>query len=201
MKAGSTGKYLNRPAGAVLGEECDTFKIRGETDRFAVKDGISYHNTSPSPDRKERDGDTGTLKKKYAGEKSIEWDDEHDNFGSLSRADVMITDFSGVIFDYAFIFAKPVIYTDTGLDTAPYDAAWLEEPVWRLKVLPQLGEELQEKDFDSIKELIDKVLADDHYQAGRKSLSEMAWQKKGKAAQNVADYISARKEDKDGAGK
>ncbi len=141
------------------------------------------------------------LKKKYSDEKCIEWDEEHDNFGSLSRADVMITDFSGVIFDFAFIFDKPVIYADTKLDTAPYDAAWLDEPVWRLKVLPQLGEELQEDDFERIKELINKVLADDHYQAGRKSLSEMAWQKKGKAAQNVADYILARKGDKDGAGK
>lgn len=134
------------------------------------------------------------LKKKYGDSRSVEWDEEHDNFDSLSRADVMISDFSGVIFDYAFVFDKPVIYADTGLDTSPYDAAWLDEQVWRLKVLPELGVQLRETDFERIKELIDEVIGDDHYQAGRKRLSDIAWQKKGKAAQNVTDYILAQKE-------
>jgi len=137
------------------------------------------------------------LKEKYNAEKKIEWDFDHDNFKSLSRADIMITDFSGVIFDYAFIFDKPVIYADTDFDTAPYDAAWLDEPVWRLRILPELGEQLNEDVFGKLKEFIDKVISDDHYQEGRQKLSSMAWQEKGKAAINVADYLSAQMEVQD----
>jgi hypothetical protein len=38
------------------------------------------------------------------------WDYESDNIYSLSKADIMISDFSGIIFDYVFLMDKPVIY-------------------------------------------------------------------------------------------
>ena len=51
----------------------------------------------------------------------------------------MISDFSGVIFDYAFIFRRPVIYADTSFDPSPYDACWLkDEPIWSFEILPKV---------------------------------------------------------------
>ena len=129
------------------------------------------------------------LLKKYGECEQIEWDESNDNFASLNRADVMITDYSGVIFDYALIFNKPVIFADTELNTDPYDAAWIDEPVWRIQILDDLGIRLDENDFGKMKEVIDNLINDDHYQAGREKIRDVAWQNRGHAAEAVADYL------------
>jgi CDP-glycerol glycerophosphotransferase (TagB/SpsB family) len=59
----------------------------------------------------------------------------------------MISDFSGVIFDYSLVFDRPVIYADTSFDKSPYDAAWLDEPLWTFRILPSLGIPLKKEDF------------------------------------------------------
>ena len=62
----------------------------------------------------------------------IEWNFDNDNFNILNRADLLISDFSGVIYDFSLIFNKPIIYADTNFDTLPYDADWLDEQIWSL---------------------------------------------------------------------
>ena len=57
----------------------------------------------------------------------------------LRRSDIMISDFSGVIFDFALVYDKPVIYADTEFDKSPYDAWWLDTPYWTFDVLPRIG--------------------------------------------------------------
>ena len=81
---------------------------------------------------------------------AFEWNYDNDNFDVLNKADILITDFSGVIFDFAFIFGKPLLYADTSFDTLPYDADWLDDKIWALKVLPSLGVKLDEKDRKSV---------------------------------------------------
>ena len=58
---------------------------------------------------------------------SIVWNKDNDNFSVLDRSDILITDFSGIIFEYALVFKEPFIYADTEFDTLPYDADWLDE--------------------------------------------------------------------------
>jgi CDP-glycerol glycerophosphotransferase (TagB/SpsB family) len=41
----------------------------------------------------------------------IEWNRDTDNFDALNRSDILILDFSGVVFDFALVLNKPVIYT------------------------------------------------------------------------------------------
>lgn len=129
------------------------------------------------------------LKEKFPETEMFSWNSDNDNFNVLAESDIMITDFSGIIFDYTFIFDRPLIYADTSMDTAPYDAAWIDEPVWRLAILPELGKKLEESDFDDIKSVIDSVSDSEEYRAGRKKYSEMAWQLKGEAAKNTVDYL------------
>lgn len=130
-----------------------------------------------------------SLKEKFPESDKFSWNSDNDNFKVLSESDIMITDFSGIIFDYTFIFDKPLIYADTSMDTAPYDAAWIDEPLWRLSILPELGKQLEESDFDNIKEIIDSVSDSDYYREGRRKYSETAWQCKGKAAEMTVDYL------------
>lgn len=47
-----------------------------------------------------------------------EWDCNPDGLPSLSRADVMVSDTSGVRFDYAYLFARPVITMKITMDSS-----------------------------------------------------------------------------------
>lgn len=133
-----------------------------------------------------------SLKEKFPESDMLNWNSDNDNFKVLSDSDIMITDFSGIMFDYTFIFDKPLIYAQTSWDTAPYDAAWIDEVNWRVQILPELGKELEEKDFDNIKAVLDEVSNSDIYRKGRRKYSDIAWMCKGEAAKNTVDYLLAK---------
>lgn len=101
----------------------------------------------------------------------------------------MITDFSGIIFDYALAFDKPIIFADTHYDSAPYDAAWFDETLWRFKVLPELGIPLKESDFSHLKTIITDLLSSETYQSGRNRVRDEAWQNRGYATVATVDYM------------
>ena len=122
------------------------------------------------------------------GEK-VSWNFDNDNFDILSKSDIMITDFSGVISDFTCIFDKPIIYANTDFDKSTYDAAWFDGPVWRIEVLPTIGKELKKEDLGNIKEIIDEVISDDKYKEGRKNYKNTVWQCEGEAAKNVVNYL------------
>ncbi len=94
------------------------------------------------------------LEEKFA---CFEWNYDNDNFAVLNRADILITDFSGIIHDYTFLCDKPVIYVNADLDLKPYDAYDLPsngKDIWQFAVLKKIGIELKEDNFAQIKEII-----------------------------------------------
>ncbi|MBQ2314432.1 MAG: CDP-glycerol glycerophosphotransferase family protein [Treponema sp.] len=129
------------------------------------------------------------LQKKYLDSENLHWNYDNDNFNVLNTCSIMITDFSGIILDYALVFGKPLIYADTVLDLSPYDACWFDEPVWRLKILPEIGLKLNEADFPRMKQIIERSLSDETFKKNRERISDEAWQNKGKAAEVVVDYL------------
>lgn len=62
------------------------------------------------------------LMAEYPASDRLEWNRDTDNFEVLRRSDILVSDFSGVIFDFTLIFDKPVIYTDPQFDVGLYDA-------------------------------------------------------------------------------
>ena len=128
----------------------------------------------------------------YPNDERIEWNFDVDNFDVLSRADVMITDFSGVIFDYALVFDRPVIYTPANYDDALYDAAWYDKPQWRFEVYPSFGIPLAEEEFGSMREVIDATIADESLREGRARARAQAWAHPGEAARRTVDYLLSK---------
>lgn len=120
---------------------------------------------------------------------NLEWNYDNDNFEVLKKADVMITDFSGIIFDYALVFGKPVIYADTSFDSAPYDAAWIDGPLWRFEVLKEIGAPLKPEDFADMKAKIDDLIDSEKFDAARDKVRNEAWQCIGESAQKTVDYM------------
>ena len=130
-----------------------------------------------------------SLMSKYSDTTKVEWNRDNDNFEVLRKSDILISDFSGVIFDFTLVFDKPVIYADTSFDKAPYDAAWIDDELWTFKVLPKLGMQLGEDNIDNIKSVIDECIEDTKYQRGRDEARQETWCYMGEGTTRVVDYI------------
>ena len=129
------------------------------------------------------------LMKKYPEGDRIEWNRDNDNFDVLKRSDIMISDFSGVMFDFCLVFDKPLIYTDVQFDDSPYDACWLTEVPWTFRVLPKLGLKLTDDNMDELGNIIDKCLNDRSFEKGRQEAREETWANIGESAVRITDYL------------
>lgn len=129
------------------------------------------------------------LMKEYPASEQLEWNRDNDNFEVLRRADILISDFSGVIFDFSLVYDKPIIYTDPNFDVGIYDAWWLEKPLWTVGALPRLGKELTEANIENLKDVIDSCLADPQYAEGRRSVKAETWEHCGEGAERIVDYL------------
>ena len=141
------------------------------------------------------------LAAKYKDASNIEWDYKRDNIYSMKKADIMISDFSGIIYDYAFLCDKPVMYVNADLDMRPYDAYDLEDNgknIWQFATLKKIGIELKEEHFADIKTIITSASDSAELAAARKMAKEEAWQNDGKAGEAIADFMIGKMNDLDG---
>ena len=129
------------------------------------------------------------LMAQYPDSEQLEWNRDTDNFNVLRRSDILISDFSGVIFDFTLIYDKPVIYTDPQFDVSLYDAWWLDTPLWTTTALPRLGCQLTEENMDNLKEVIDACLTDPQYAEGRRQVKAETWEHAGEGAVRAVDYL------------
>jgi CDP-glycerol glycerophosphotransferase (TagB/SpsB family) len=127
------------------------------------------------------------LMQEYPESEQLEWNQDRDNFDVLRRSDVLISDFSGVVFDFSLIYDKPVIYTDPNFDISPYDAWFLSHPLWTFSALPRIGQEL--KPDSDIKALIDTCIEDERYARGRQEVRNEIWAHYGEGAKRAADFV------------
>lgn len=129
------------------------------------------------------------LMAEYPESEQLEWNRDTDNFEVLRRSDILISDFSGVIFDFTLIYDKPVIYTDPKFDLSPYDAWWMDTPLWTTSALPRIGCELTSENMENLKDLIDSCLTDPRYAEGRRSVKNETWEHRGEGAVRTVDYL------------
>ncbi len=129
------------------------------------------------------------LMAQYPESDQLEWNRDTDNFDVLRRSDILISDFSGVIFDFTLVYDKPVIYTDPQFDVSLYDAWWLDTPLWTTTALPRLGCQLTEENMNDLKTLIDTCLEDPRYADGRREVKAETWEHAGKGAERAAEYL------------
>jgi hypothetical protein len=132
-----------------------------------------------------------SLAEKYGNAANVHWDYDRENIYSLAKADIMISDFSGIIFDYIFLFDKPVIYVKQGMDLRPYDADDLGDAagLWQFKTLHETGVELKEEYFDRIDTVIKNISGSAELQQARRKAKAEAWQYPGEAGRRITDFM------------
>ena len=126
------------------------------------------------------------LKTKYKEDKNLEWDFDVDNILSLSRADVMLSDFSGVIFDYAFLFEKPTIIPSFTFDKRGTDAIELKDETWSFKILPKISVSLDENNFSKIANIVNETINNKNLKENILKVKEEAYMYRGEAGKRGA---------------
>ena len=130
------------------------------------------------------------LRKLFQEDEKLEWNFDNDNFDALYRSDLLISDYSSVVFDFALIFDRPVIYADVSFDKEPYDAGWLEEEMWILRTLPKIGMQLTKENAEKLPELIEESLCSQAFSEGRKEAIAETWANRGNSIPVIADYLT-----------
>lgn len=144
----------------------------------------------PHPQSKKSEADMlERLENRYKDKKNLEWDYNRDNIFSMKKADIMISDFSGIIFDYTFLCDKPVMYVNTNMDLRPYDAYDLPHELWQFEILKKMGIKLYESQFDNIEKVIKDASDSPELAQARKEAKDTAWMEIGNSGKNIADYM------------
>jgi CDP-glycerol glycerophosphotransferase (TagB/SpsB family) len=94
------------------------------------------------------------LESQFSDRKNIEWDYENDGLVSMSKADLMLSDFSGIIFDFIFLFSKPVISIPTSITLKGKDYIDIHTPLWQIDFFYKNTIVLAEENIDKISDLI-----------------------------------------------
>lgn len=129
------------------------------------------------------------LKKRYKDKQNISWNFDVDNLKVLASADVLISDFSCIIFDYAFLFNRPFIYVNQEMNREIYDMSDLDEEPWRYKAIREIGTELTKDNFKNIVSIIKNMSNNQQVLDAIQKAKNIAWQKQGESAKNVADFL------------
>lgn len=85
---------------------------------------------------------------------NVAWDHGTSSLPAMVNSDVLVSDFSGIVFDYAFILERPVVTIAMDMDTRGMDAGDLPYPAWELDVLPELGASVAAENIRDLPEII-----------------------------------------------
>jgi hypothetical protein len=131
------------------------------------------------------------LRKALSQYKNVSWNFDRENLMALSQADILISDFSGVIFDYAFLFGRPVLYPRFEFDIRPYDASDLDGECWTLKTIREIGIPMDENSFNNIGAQLDAALNSGEKRDIIARTREEAYRYPGEAGRRAADVLEA----------
>ena len=130
------------------------------------------------------------FQKRYKDKNNVEWDFNRVNIYSLSKADIMISDFSGVIFDYVFLFEKPVIIPSFTFDKRGTDAIEIDEEVWTFETIPKISFKLDENNFSNIANIIEDSINNETLKNNILKAKEKAYMYEGQASKRAAQFLN-----------
>ena len=97
----------------------------------------------------------------------IEIDRANDGLQSMARSDILLTDISGIIFDYAFLFEKPILMLDVTVERGGFEAEDVDTDIWEISVRSQLGQIIGDDELSEIGTIAKAALTDDAKSAKR----------------------------------
>lgn len=118
----------------------------------------------------------------------LRWDFAPDNLPAMAQSDLMISDFSGIVFEYAFTFHKPVIMLSKELNLEQYDASDLSQSTWLQETKNRLGTGIESSQIKNIGEIIEKNLKKE-IKEEIQTMTDKYWKHQGQCVENIVNYI------------
>ncbi|WP_394967751.1 CDP-glycerol glycerophosphotransferase family protein [uncultured Helicobacter sp.] len=114
------------------------------------------------------------IQENLAKYENVVWDIGTPNVYAFTKADMMISDFSSVIFDFVCLEGKPVLTLDFEFDTAGYDLSDIDmKKFYTFNALKRIGGKLQEENFSNLATIIAEILESTKTQEVKKCKEEL----------------------------
>jgi hypothetical protein len=121
---------------------------------------------------------------------NLTWDRENDGFGSMQKADFLISDFSAITLDFSFLFEKPVFTLEFEFNPLGYEADELPHLLaWEFSLFDQIGKKIKEDDLEGIVQILQSLQSDSFVKTVRK-IKKVGVYNFGKAAPVAVDNIT-----------
>ena len=98
------------------------------------------------------------LRNKFKDHSNLHWDYSNNGLKSMAKADLMISDFSGIILDYKFLFSRPAISIPATLDLRGRDYVDKNINYWYMDFYYKYTNILQEDDIKNLNLTLKKLL-------------------------------------------
>ncbi len=116
---------------------------------------------------------------------NLSWDHNTSSLQAMVNSDVLVSDFSGIVFDYAFVLERPVLTIAMDMDTRGMDAGDLPYPAWELTKLVDIGANIGPEEVGNLPAVIDSLPGREEFAARMRRLranSLFNYRSSGKAA-------------------
>lgn len=110
------------------------------------------------------------LEKALAPFSNVRWDHATSALAAMVDSDVLVSDLSGIVFDYAFVLERPVVTGAMTVDTRGLEAGDLPWPAWELTKLSELGASIEPKNIRNLPDVIASLPPVDAFAGHMRSL-------------------------------
>jgi len=107
---------------------------------------------------------------------------------SMNRSSMMISDLSGVIFDYIFLYEKPVMLMETQMDSDGMEAYDLDRELWDVNLCRKAGKIIREEDIPELSSHIKRMISNPQTENIEKIRNEAIYNF-GNAGETAADQL------------
>jgi hypothetical protein len=104
------------------------------------------------------------IEKRFSGTALVEIDRGRTALASMARSDVLITDLSGILFDFACLFARPILLANSDVDPGGHEGEDLPAPLWDVAASRDLAYSLVDG-IESLPGLVGRARSDANDQA------------------------------------
>ena len=97
-----------------------------------------------------------SILKRFSGESNFTFDENKNGVFSMQKADILLSDFSAIVFDFAFVFQKPVLTMDFELNPIGFEADDLGTEPWEIGIFEKIGHRINENEIDRLPVLVEQ---------------------------------------------
>jgi len=120
---------------------------------------------------------------------NLRWDDASSPLTAMEEADILVSDISGIIFDYCFLTGRPVVTLDFQPEKRGFEASDLPYEPWELTMLDVVGRRIGEADFGRLPEIVAQEAGDSSRREKIRALRDEFVVNFGHAAGPVVDEL------------